>query len=219
MISPKRGTPAALALRLIAEADGDLTAAEVGAHLRPLPRLTSTAGYLAWRAALPAAQRDRDAWASRLVRRLVEAGLVESRGVPVLADWSTRRWDARTASILADWRALGYPVAPPESSARSDALSALLDQDAPRIALVRKVAETPPASVAALVGKSGTAWRAWAWLCDEGVIIPPSRRSVTPKGRALLDRLASSALAPRPPAGGVWSEGDPPSPHPEPDHG
>lgn len=206
MLNPKRGSDPHRALRLIADSPGDLSAADLAGHLWPLPRLTGTEGYLSWRASLrpvivgrqhgrhidvrSAVMGERDAKASRMVRRLAEAGLVESRGAPTLADWFRDRWERRAARILTDWRALGYDVEPTPLAARADALWALVGGDGMRKLLVLEVANGPP-SVASVLGAkpSGHEKRTWSALCDEGIILPPSRRWLTEKGRALLDRL------------------------------
>lgn len=212
MISIKPGTPAHRALRLIAQNDGDLTSAEVGAHLWPPPKLTGTSDYLAWRASLrlevtdrtddkghrriaairSLSEAERNARASRLVRRLAEAGLVESRGAPVLASWFVAKWEERTARILTDWRPLGYPMALDQDRARDEALAALLDRPdgstSIRVRLVSAVADSPT-STADVTGKrpSGQVCRVWSALCDEGIVIPPARRWLTAKGWAVLN--------------------------------
>jgi hypothetical protein len=185
MISPRNPT-VRRALRYYADAEGDGDSRGLGVSLWPLPKLTSTRDYLAWRAARAEAERDRDAKASRLTRRMAEAGLIESRGRPLLADWFRAKWDKRTARILTDWRPLGYPMALDQDRARDEALAALVG-DTMRRSLVWKVAKGPP-SVAAVLGDkpSGATKRAWSALCDEGIVLPPARRWLTEKGRAAL---------------------------------
>lgn len=210
MISAKN--PLALrALRLIRENDGDLCAADVGAHLWPPPKLTGTGDYLAWRASLrlevkprgkhidvrSLSEADRNARASRLLRRMAEAGLIESRGRPVLADWFVAKWEARTARVREDWRALGYDMEPTYLAARSDALVLLASKDIHRRGIIYGVAQGP-SSVADVLGPkpSGATKRAWSALCDEGIVLPPARRWITNKGRAALGERAPCGCAP-----------------------
>ncbi len=192
-----RLSPDALrALRLIVDAEGDFCSADVGAHLYPLPRLTRSADYLAWRAARPRLEAARDAKASRLVRRLAEYGYVES-GPPVVSAWFRERWTRRAAHIREDWRALGYPEAPTPEAAESDALLLLVGSTL-TATLVRRVLELShrdpakgPTSVADIIGPrpSGATKRAWRELDRAGIVVTPSRRRATAKGIALIRRL------------------------------
>lgn len=179
-VKPKPGSETFRALALIVADPGQWSASDIGAHLRkPAPRdrpFTSAADYAEWRRERQAFERERADWASRMVRRLAEAGFVESRGAPVVAEWFAKR----AASVGVE-RALSRVVP---------------DQDVPLTTHLRLLARVgPSATVAEVIGKkpSGAVKRAWKDLTERWeVVIPPAARWPTEKGRALVQSLAAT---------------------------
>lgn len=203
MIAVRPDNTAGRALRLIGDLPGEVDAETLGRHLWPLPPMptASWSAYLEWRASvavvkprpdvvierqkgdwLPPAVRpgrlvtvvgpERTARASRLLSRLQERGLVGTAGAPVLAGWAAER-----ASRLGWPRTLAV------------ALHCAIGEVPPAVLrLVLCMVENPPGSVADLLGArpSGHKQRAYGRACDIGVIVPPSRRSLTDAGSALV---------------------------------
>jgi hypothetical protein len=189
MIRPKHGTDAFRALALIVETPGELSSDALAAHLwPPVTRSTpfaSAAEYSEWRRNRVSSERDRAAKASRIVRRLAEAGLIESRGGPTLAAWFRDKWERRAIRIVADWRALGMARSPTADEAREIALTLLVG--AAEAGLIRQVAKGPE-TVGALLGPSpsGARKRLYAGLVAQGVVVAPAQRWPTAAGVELV---------------------------------
>ena len=203
MIRVAPDNDAGRALRLIGELPGEVDAETLGRHMWPLPPMptTSWAAYLEWRASVAAVrprpdiviERQKGDWlppvvrpgrlvtvvgpertarAARLLSRLQERGLVSTAGGPVLAGWAAER-----ASRLGWPRTLAVAL----HCAIAEVPPAVL-----RLAL--RMVEDPPGSVADLLGPrpSGRRQDTYRRACAIGVVIPPSRRTLTEAGRVLV---------------------------------
>lgn len=186
--SPKPGTDTWRVLALIVTEPGEPTSKDIAARVRPAPKRTepfgSTAEYGEWRRARLVHEKAAEEWASRVVRRLAEAGLLEKSRKPVLASW----FPALVAKHGGDWE-FALRKRRPGITTRDGSVDAHLK-------MLRKVAEGPT-SVAALLGPKPDGWdkRVWADLCQWGVAVPPSRRWATARGIALIEgqRMKESA--------------------------
>ena len=212
MISTKPGSPAHRAMSLLAQTPG-MTSDEIAAELYPvnLPRpaynVRHPSAVTAWREELGALQKAAGARASRLVGRLQEQGIVETRGAPRLSDGFRAEVATTTARLLLEWPRLRESLdqLAPLTPARADEIAvekSLRRRTRPREGLAwlsRIVAalrvENPPGSARALFasmpsekgGKAGgAANRAYRRLDQIGALIPPSQRYLTPAGIALL---------------------------------
>lgn len=208
MISVRPDNDAGRALVLIGrypgEYDGPRMADELWPRKQPAPRFNSPAEYAAWRREhivvkqVPRAPKrstlkalsgrarklppthvvrlvdddPRPAKASRMLSRLQEQGLVETAGGPHASDW----FAAKVAAMGLE-RALAGVL-----------LCAVDDVPPALLRMVRRVVENPPGSVEDLLGPrpSGRKRDVYRAACEPGIIIPPSRRSLTESGRALV---------------------------------
>jgi hypothetical protein len=179
VIKPKPGTDPARALAYIATADGEVSPEIVARHLwPPTPRRTPFAGpadYATWRRSREDAERTNRDKASRILRRLAEAGYVEGRGGPRVAAWVLDAIERKGIT-----RAIA--MAAPGLRSPEDGPGVL------HARLVRLVADTLPSTVAEVLGPkpSGRTVEVWADLCRWGVVIPASARYLTPKGADLV---------------------------------
>ena len=194
MISVAAGSIGRAVLELVVAHPGELDAEAIARTLYPPPRWEAppataghaarSASYATWRAAHRQHQRSSCDRVSRLLGRLQERGLIETRGAPLLADW--------------------WPRAVRRHGAES-ALRGVMDEDTERGALASHLAliarvEKGPASTSALLGPSpsGATKRTYDDLVTWGVIVPPSFRWPTPAGVALVTASAAPTTSPEP---------------------
>lgn len=180
---PKRESPYGRALAYIATADGEVSSDVLAAHLYPPVIRAAPFGspkdpraYNAWRLARSQSDSIARDKASRILRRLTEAGYLESQGGPRVAVWFAEKV-AKVGMV----RAL-----------RLSAPGLNDDPGLLHIRLVEQVALRPP-SVAAVLGAnpSGRMRQVWGELTAWGVLVPASARYLTPKGADLVASWAS----------------------------
>lgn len=188
MIAALPGSPAFRALEVIVDHPGELGAEEVALHVYPPRRrdtpFRSVEDFNAWRAERRRSEKDANAKASRLIRRLQEAGWVQPCGAPCLAQWFVERV-ARNGLVSVIERA--HPSWP---------------SSVPDLRGHRRMAEEVaqgPGSVRDLLGTSpsGARKRVYADLVAMHVIVAPTRRLPTAAGvrRVLEHRAAMAATA------------------------
>lgn len=171
MISTARTSPAFAVLAALVRAEG-ATAAELAADLLDLPPLTwqDTTGphRLEVIRTREHARRVHEARISRLLGRLQEAGLVETRG------------KARPSET---WRQLVARRGEVEGLRCASCWSVLAGDAGPYLELIRRV-ESQPGCVGRLSGQDGARYRQLvAW----DVLVAPSQREATEAGRALVE--------------------------------
>ena len=192
MIAVTPMTDAYRVLALIAATPGELDAAAIAARLYPPPPLAlpigshaaRSAAYSAWllseRGPMDAQGKRSGgrldaatAKVSRILGRLQECGLIETRGPPLVAPWlmPILERDGVRKVIL-------------------DAADEDREPSETHEALVSRCLNSPPDSAAALLGPSpsGNLKRAYADLVMWGVIVPPARRWPTEAGLRLLEQ-------------------------------
>ena len=182
MIRPLPHTDAGRLLTLLSA--GASTLDDLADALEPRPRLTGTAGYPAWRAAVAAWEAStgaRRARVSRLLGRLREAGYVApGRPAPRVAadvpDPMPAAWWRRRLRAVAevDPDAEDYDPAGGETAPCGTALEI--------VARIRAGALT----VTAAVGSSGCAWETWAALVGAEVV-EAGRVELTERGRGVVE--------------------------------
>ena len=188
--TPKPGSDLHRALCAVVRHPDALDSAELAAILWPLPKWEPlpppTRGKLnEWQDAVNARADAREALradgvrrATRLLGRLQEAGLIESRGAPRIAPWWPER--ARTRGAAEALRGLLMA----EESGMLDEAPAVVEVDAGLcLELLGKV-EKGPLSVRDVLGSepSGTTKRAWSVLRELGIVLVGERRA-TEAGR------------------------------------
>ena len=193
MIRPTPTTPAGRALTLIADNPGELDAEAIAAHLFPAPRFPAPVGSFAqraaavtaWRAAVLVHRVEAARKAGRLLGRLQEAGLVETRGPVVWAAWFRERVERR--GFDAALRSVG--LAPVTERAQADHERHLPAETRPtRVAALLRRAEGGDLSTRALMaGASGAEWKAWRRVVEVGVLVPPMRRVATARGVEMVE--------------------------------
>jgi len=185
-------TDAYRVLALIAATPGELDASAIAARLYPPPPLAlpigshaaRSAAYSAWllfeRGPMDAQGKRSGgrldaatAKVSRILGRLQERGLIETRGPPIIAPWIV-------SSIERDGI---MPVL-------NDAADEDREPTSTHAGLVMRCMKNPPDSAAGLLGPSpsGHIKRAYADLVTWGVIVPPARRWPTEVGLRLLEQ-------------------------------
>lgn len=199
MISVAPGTLARRVLELVVAHPGELDASTIAAHLLPSPRLelpppgaghaARSRAYATWadaelgplthdphdprRQVRKGGRRDQaTAKVSRTLGRLQEHGLVETRGPPILAPWWTR-----TAERIGTLEAV-------QASMDEETVRASLG---PHLTMIAEV-ENGPKSAADLLGKNpcGARKRTYDDLVTWGILLPPSQRWPTARGRVLV---------------------------------
>jgi len=182
--TPKPGSDLHRALCAVVRHPDDLDSAELAAMLWPLPPREPTPpirGSLAqWRAGVQARTDAREALraegvrrATRLLGRLQEAGLIESRGAPRIAPWWPERAGKRGAA-----EALRGLLMAGESGMLDEAPAVVEVDSALCLSLLARV-EKGPLSVRDVLGSepSGTVKRAWAVLRELGIVLVAERRA------------------------------------------
>ena len=191
MIAVTPTTDAHRVLALIAATPGELDASAIAARLYPPPPLAlpigshavRSAAYSAWllseRGPMDAHGKRSGgrldaatAKVSRILGRLQERGLIETRGPPIIAPWIV-------SSIERDG------IMPVLNDASDEDREPTLSH----AGLVARCMKDPPESAADLLGlsPSGHIKRAYADLVTWGVIVPPARRWPTEAGLRLLE--------------------------------
>lgn len=187
MISPKRGSPTFALLQAIAESPDTIGPAEAADIVCPRPRLTGTEGYREWARSVAVARPTphsrgpvltldpaRQARASRALRRLAEAGLIEPVGAPRLSDWFTARVALR-----------GLPGALALTSAGES-----VDLGPVLVGIVERVGGGCATTIGDVLGPkpSGATQAAWRWLVRSGVVVGVYGRRVSAAGLELLNK-------------------------------
>ena len=110
---------------------------------------------------------------SRILGRLQERGLIETRGPPIIAPWIVSSIERDGIMIVL-----------------SDAADEEREPTSTHAGLLARCMKDPPDSAADLLGPSpsGHIKRAYADLVTWGVIVPPARRWPTEAGRRLLEQ-------------------------------
>lgn len=190
MIRPPRpGTPLHRALCAVVRHPDALDSAELAAMLWGRPKLPPlpppTAATWATRAAAVKARENElhrltveaNARATRLLGRLQEAGLIESRGAPRIAPW----WPERAAKRGAAEALRGLLMA--GESGMLDEAPAVVEVDTALCLELLARVEKGPRNVRDVLGSepSGTTKRAWAVLRELGIVLVGERRA-TPEG-------------------------------------
>ena len=186
--TPRPGTDLHRALMAIVAHPDALDSAELAAILWPMPPREPTPpirGSLAqWRAGVQARAEAREALraegvrrATRLLGRLQEAGLIESRGAPRIASW----WPERAATRGSVEALRGLLLA--DESGMLDEAPASVEVDAALCLELLARVEKGPQSTRDVLGSepSGTVKRAWSVLRELGVVLVGERRA-TPEG-------------------------------------
>ena len=188
--TPKPGTDLYAALCAVVRHPDALDSAELAAilwgrpKLAPLPPPTA-ATWATRRAAVQAREAElhrltleANARATRLLGRLQEAGLIESRGAPRIAPW----WLERAAKRGAAEALRGLLMA--GESGMLDEAPAVVEVDAGLCLELLARVEKGPLSVRDVVGEapSGTVKRAWSVLRELGIVLVGERRA-TEAGR------------------------------------
>lgn len=181
------------ALTLIADNPGELDVEAIAAHLFPAPRFPAPVGSFAqraaavtaWRAAVTVHRVEAARKAGRLLGRLQEAGLVETRGPVVWSAWFRERVAAR--GFEAAMRSVGLEAV--TVRAQPERLRHLPAETRPTAtAMLLRRAEGGDLSTRALMaGASGAEWKAWRRVVEVGVLVPPLRRVATERGRAVVE--------------------------------
>jgi hypothetical protein len=188
------GTEAWRLLELVGEADGQRSAEDLAARLRPwvaAPIPPGPGALEARRAARAAWQREARARTARLLGRLVEAGLVEPRGDRV------ELWPEAAAAWC---RAGAASLEVVELAERGGEL--VQTRRAPgrhAVAIVEALAAGGRryAELVEATGGGGGAWsEAYAGLVEAGVVRPPGFRTLTGAGRRVLGRESVPTGAP-----------------------
>ena len=182
-MKPKSGTPTFRLLQAIAADPDTVGPAEAADILCPRPKLTSIQSYPEWCRSVAVARAapkgavltldpQRQAQASRALRRLADAGLVAHLTGPRLSGWFVARVTLRGLSGALALTALGESV----------------DLGPVLVGIVERVGGGC-ATVADAVGMkpSGATQAAWRWLVRSGVVVGVYGRVVTPKGLELLE--------------------------------
>lgn len=182
--TPKPGSDLHAALCATVRHPDALDSAELAAILWPLPPPEPTppirGSLAAWRAGVQARADAREALraegvrrATRLLGRLQEAGLIESRGAPRIAPWWPERAAARGAA-----EALRGLLAAGESTMLDEA-PAVVEVDAALCLDLLTRVEKGPRTVRDVLGSepSGTTKRAWAVLRELGIVLVGERRA------------------------------------------
>lgn len=192
MIKPKKDTPTGRILALICATPGEETIESLAAHVfappRPVP-FKSHAEIKARAKLLEAHTQESRTKASRIVRRLAEAGYLASTGGPVLADWFVARMERD--GLAEALRSVG-PSYHPSLAAIATTGPLAFDgwHEGPGLlhaVLVQKVALLPT-SVAEVVGSKpdGRTARRWRDLIEWNVVIGPRARFPTAKALDLV---------------------------------
>ena len=181
---PKPNTDLHRALMAVVRHPDALDSAELAAILWPLPPREPTPpirGSLAqWRAGVQARSDAREALraervrrATRLLGRLQEAGLIESRGAPRIAPW----WPKRAATRGAVEALRGLMLA--GESGMLDEAPASVEVDAALCLSLLARVEKGPRNVRDVLGSEpgGTVKRAWATLRELGIVLVGERRA------------------------------------------
>ena len=196
MIAVTPTTDAYRVLTLIAATPGEWDAATIAARLYPAPPLAlpmsshaaRSAAYNAWllseRGPMDAQGKRSGgridaatAKVSRILGRLQERGLIETRGPPLVAPW-----------LLPSLERDGV------QQVLLDAADEEREPTATHALLVVRCLKSHPESAADLLGAapSGNVKRAYADLVTWGVIVPPARRWPTVAGLKLLGEVVDA---------------------------
>ena len=136
--------------------------------------------YSAWREEVTAARSEWTRRVSRTLGRLQEGGFIETRGAPKVAAWFAERALAKGTRAALESVVRGSALENGEREQDSE-----VDANAARLGIVDALmSSSPPRSTKDALGSSpsGARTRAWAWLVDTGVVVPPSYRVATPAG-------------------------------------
>lgn len=207
MIRPQPTTIAGRILRALARDPGQDVEAlarslfQPPGQLPPPPVRGDAAARLAWLDARRRLVEARDEWeretlpvlcrqVSRTLGRLVEAGLVERAGPPVLAAWAldaVRELDAEgIAAWIGERRRLDADV-PEEADDYDPATGGICPPpDSASVAVVRALVAGDVSTALFIRARSGAGERAYYDLVDLGVIVPPSARYLTAAGREVV---------------------------------
>ena len=182
MITPRPDTLPGRVLRLLVAYPGELRAADIAEHLYPRPRritpYVNAADYRSWQGEVAEWHTHHTALVSRAIGRLQEAGLVERLGRVRVAAWFAE--DAKTRGVIS---------ALDRANPRWPAPSPPLTGAGFLVHLLIGGVEKSPGDC---VPKSGAGQRTYARLVEWGVLVAPSQRVATEKGRALVAGWAPS---------------------------
>lgn len=177
MIAIRPDNTAGRALALLSVYPGQLDAPALGLLLRPMPRrrspFRSWGDRCLWRESCEIHRQDSAADASRILEQLRRRKLVEARGRPFLAPAFTARATRVGARLALDYMALG-------ASARVK----IRRRHLALVELADGTGSLPPYETIADMGRQMS--EAYRELVAIDVLSPPSRRSLTDAGSALV---------------------------------
>ena len=177
MIAIRPDNTAGRALALLSVYPGQLDAPALGLLLRPMPRrrspFRSWGDRCLWRESCEIHRQDSAADASRILEQLRRRKLVEARGRPFLAPAFTARATRVGARLALDYMALG-------ASARVK----IRRRHLALVELADGTGSLPPYETIAGMGRQMS--EAYRELVAVDVLVPPSRRSLTDAGSALV---------------------------------
>lgn len=175
MISVRPDNTAGRALALLSVYPAQLDAPALGLLLRPMPRrrspFASWGDRCLWRESCEVHRQESAADASRILEQLRRRKLVEARGAPRLSPEFIARAAGRGTRLALEFFAAGTGV---KIRKRHVALVALADG----------TGSFPPYETIADMGRQMS--EAYRELVAIDVLVPPSRRSLTDAGRALV---------------------------------
>lgn len=165
------------ALRFLTTYPSQLDASALGLLLRPLPRrrapFRSWGDRVLWRESCEVHKADSAAHASMLLEQLRRRKLTEARGLPRVAPWFLARVARVGLRLALDYAALGCRARVKIRERHTDVLS-----------LADGTGSLPPYETIAALGRGPA--EAYRELVLMDVLIPPSRRTPTEAGLALV---------------------------------
>ena len=177
MIRVAADNTAGRALALLSVYPGQLDAPALGLLLRPMPRrrspFASWGDRCLWRESCEIHRQESAADASRILEQLRRRKLVEARGVPRLSPEFRAKAADRGVRLALEFAAAGVS---PRVKIRRRHLSL--------VALADGTGSLPPYETIAGMGRQMS--EAYRELVAIDVLVPPSRRSLTEAGRALV---------------------------------
>ena len=179
MIAPPRpNTPGFRILAAVVDNHGELDAQAIADSLYPPPKLagpiTSRAGWAAWATAKAEHRREKAARVSRMLGRLTEAGLIGSRGAPIVSRWFADLAMRRGLTEAMERAHPAWPAPVPPLVAHRE--------------MVEEVGKGPT-SARSLLGSqpSGARKKVYRQLVEWGVIVSGSQRVATSAGVAVVE--------------------------------
>jgi hypothetical protein len=177
VIAVRADNAAGRALALLSVYPRQLDAPALGLLLRPMPRRSSPfrswGDRCLWRESCEIHRQDSAADASRILEQLRRRRLVEARGVPRLSPGFQSRVAERGVGLALEFAAAGVS---PRVKIRRRHLAL--------VALADGTGSLPPYETIADMGRQMS--EAYRELVAIDVLVPPSRRSLTDAGSALV---------------------------------